>query len=186
MNSDSSIEGKENEEALKWAGLLYSIYKKKKGKTLLMESKFYLNPDSWEKTELNAIRTDFTELQFEESIDAAIGTGAGGTGFETVIEILLNNQLAAGVLSGLLVEVVKVLWKHRPKKKKLPPTLAERNFNVYELIVHLPGHGNPIVIINLNETIENTEKSIDKLENIIKDNPNASRVIQNKDKWNVY
>lgn len=124
-------------------------------------------------------------LDIRESRDAAIGEGAGGTGFETVIEVALSNPITAGLISSTIFEIAKYLWGKRPSQKQLPKELPEK-LDSYRLVVHIENSElNTIVGIDLKSDIKDIETAVTvKLEDKLKDKP--TRAYQNRDDWDIY
>lgn len=140
------------------------------------KSKYFLHDeDVWNRADRQEIDEYFTRLGFASSQDAAIGEGAGGPGWETVIEVILYVSGVAG-LGEQIWKLSKFLRKKKPVIKA-PGGQSE----IYKLVVHID---TTIISINLLENENNIKEAARKLDNI---NLNVSpRLYQNKDSWDKF
>lgn len=151
-----------------------------------MKRLYYIHsPNDWSQADVIAIREEMERLQFQEGVEAAKGEGAGGAGFETVVEVVLNNPIVTGLISTTIFEIAKYLWTKRPTKKKLPEGLPER-LDAYRLVVHVENENHDTIIgIDLKAELKDIETAVTvKLEDKLKQNP--SRIYQNGDDWDIY
>lgn len=107
--------------------------------------------DNFEKKDIELISNEFEKLDFTKSKEAAIGQGAGGSGSETIIEILVVVSSIAGLVD-IIWRVSKFLLLRKPKNK------MEIEKQVYNLIVH--NNNNSIININLDTDAKTLKKLI--------------------------
>lgn len=149
-----------------------------------MHGKYFIHsPTDWHDEDINEIKAKLDKLGHIQDRSAAIGEGGGGAGFETVVELVLI-PVATGLVSAAIWDVVKVLAKKRPRKKKLPSSLPKQ-LDMYRLVVHIQNNDkHTIVSVNLKEDISSTETAVKvKLEKKLNTNP--WRMDQRGDDWDV-
>lgn len=112
---------------------------------------YYLGSAEWDDSDAVALKKDIEQLGFQFDEKAAIGEGAGGAGFETIIEVVMT-PLAVGLLINLLYDLAKRAVKRKPKDKGGPEKLKR-----YRLVVH---YDNKIISIDLKQPPENIEIAI--------------------------
>lgn len=108
--------------------------------------------ESWDKDTLNELNEYFERIGFTESRDAAIGEGAGGPGWETVIEFVFNISAVAS-LTDQVWRITKYLKSKKPKKKS--PTGKE----IYRAVFHT-NFGR--IAVDLTSASEDLEVAINK------------------------
>lgn len=147
---------------------------------MIMNSLYYIhNPEYWKKNDLKDITTEIEALGLKNSVDAAIGEGAGGSGFETVVEVLINHPISSGVISTIIWELTKQLWKRRPKKKEIPQNIPQN----YRLVIHT--EDGKIIGINLDDELSEIEIAIKRLPELSK-RQQFHRAYQNDDDWDLF
>lgn len=150
-----------------------------------MQQLYYIHsPDDWQIADSVAIKAEMERLHFQASKDAAVGEGAGGAGFETVVEVVLSG-VAINLLASAIYDIAKYLWAKRPTEKKLPEGLPEK-LDAYRLVVHVEaGELNTIIGVDLRSDLKDIETAVTiNLENKLKDKP--TRAYQNGDNWDTY
>lgn len=149
----------------------------------------YYDKNNWNEQDRLSLRKIFEENGSVFSKRAALGEGAGGTGFETEIHILID--LALGVASNiaweilktrglpLLKRLLKALEKITPRKKAIPKDLE--GADSYRAILYIE---NIIVGIDLNSSEEDLEAALEELDTkIMKMRAKSGRLYQNGSTW---
>lgn len=145
-----------------------------------MKNLYYLhNTEHWNENDLEEITKGIESLELKNSVDAAIGEGAGGSGFETVVEVLLFHPISSGVISTIIWELTKLLWKRRPKKKEIPQDIPQN----YRLVVHTKD--GTIIGINLDDELSEIEIAIKRLPELSR-NKKFNRAYQSGDEWQLF
>lgn len=145
---------------------------------------FVHSPGDWSEDELRQIRADIETLGFSDDRRAAIGEGAGGAGFETVIELVIL-PVATGLISAWLWDLISKTKDREPSRKKLPKDLPER-LDRYRLVVHV---GDPdkqtIISIDLRQDARQTEIAVkQKLDEKLAKHP--TRLDLREDDWDEF
>lgn len=141
---------------------------------------FLHTPEDWNDEDLRHIIKDLESISFKKSIDAAIGEGAGGSGFETMVEVLLYHPISSGIISTVIWEIVKLLWKRRPKKKK---NISQDIPQDYRLMIHTSD--GKIIGINLDDELSQIEIAVSNLPKATEDK-DFIRAYQSDDDWQLF
>lgn len=139
-------------------------------------SKYYLHSqESWSESDAQEIRGYLNSLSFIESPEAAIGEGAGGPGWETIIEVVLQISATAS-LGEQIWRLARFLRNKRPK-----PKAPEGQTEIYKMVVHF---NTTIISLNLLDDEDSIREATDKLDNASL--KNAVRMHQNGSNWDKY
>lgn len=109
---------------------------------------YYLDPANWTEEDGSELRSEIEELGLIFTKDAAVGEGAGGAGFETIIEFVVSS-VAVNMLSSLLYDIAKRAWRRKPKRNEGPERLQH-----YRIVVH---YGDRLVSIELRRPFDEIE-----------------------------
>jgi len=145
---------------------------------------FIHSPSDWSDADRSEIESDIETLGFTHDRRAAVGEGAGGASFETIIELVIL-PIATGLVSAYIYDLVKKVINKRPTIKELPPGLP-KTLDRFRLVVHIEDAGKQTIIsIDLKTDPEQLELAIkNKLDDKLKEHP--TRFELNGDDWNSY
>ncbi len=142
-----------------------------------MKRSYYIHqPEYWSEEDIDEIRT-VLDANYSSDVKAARGEGAGGAGFDTVVEFVL--PVASSVLASVIYDIVKLLVKRRPKKR---PKAPEGVPSSYRLVIHTD---DGILGINLDSDMQDIEIALSDVPDLSNDE-NASRAYQNGKHWDVF
>lgn len=143
-----------------------------------MRGQYYIHsPEHWNHEDLVEL-TNTLDKSYDQDVAAALGEGAGGAGFDTIVEFLLTNPIATSVLGAIVYDIAKKLMSNLPKKR---PKVPEGVPAMYKLVVHT---NDGIIVINLDGDIKDIEMAIKNMPDLAKED--KSRAYQNGKNWDVY
>lgn len=144
-----------------------------------MKDIYYIHqPEHWPEEDINEIRA-VLDASYSSDIKAARGEGAGGAGFDTIVEFVFTNPITSGVLAAAIYDVAKLLIKRRPKKQ---PKAPEGVPSSYRLVIHI---NDGILSINLDTSMQDIEIALSNIPDLSRDK-DASRAYQNSRHWDVF
>lgn len=108
--------------------------------------------ESWTPEDAQEIHEFLASSGFKESNDAAIGEGAGGLGWETVVEFVLSTSAVAS-LTEQIWRIIKFLKTKKPKEK------APNGQEIYRAVFHTK-HGR--IAVDLTTPIEDLDVAINE------------------------
>lgn len=142
------------------------------------ESTYFIHSaeESWQPEDLRQIRDMLESFNFSESTEAAIGEGAGGPGWETIIELVLTAS-ATGSLTEQLWRVVKFL------KSKTPKAKSPNGKEIYRAVFHT-NYGR--IAVDLTSPIEDLDIAINEKLTMKIENGELHVFDQNGRDWDGY
>lgn len=144
-----------------------------------MKDTYYIHqPEHWSEEDIDEIRT-VLDANYNSDVKAARGEGAGGAGFDTIVEFVFTNPIVSGVLAAAIYDIAKLLVKRRPKKQ---PKAPEGVPSSYRLVIHT---NDGILGINLDSDMRDIEIALSDTPDLSSDE-NASRAYQNGKHWDVF
>ena len=86
-----------------------------------MKGQYYIHsPEHWNREDLVEL-TNTLDKSYDQDVAAARGEGAGGAGFDTIVEFLFTNPIATSVLGAIVYDIAKKLISNLPKKRPKVP-----------------------------------------------------------------
>ena len=143
-----------------------------------MKGSYYIhNPERWHEKDFSALEGSLNK-EYKFDVAAARGEGAGGAGFDTIVEFLFTNPISTSILGAVIYDIAKK-FVHKPPKNR--PAVPEGVPSTCKLVVHT---NEGIIAINLDSNIKDIEIAMSKVPDLAKEN--KSRAYQNGDDWDVY
>ena len=133
----------------------------------------------------NKLEDVFKKIDSKYTTKAAVGEGSGGSGFETIVEVLIQNPIIGGIIAAGFYDTIRYLINKLKKiefiKKKTPPEIAKKRS------IRLTIYSKLIIGIDIKQEYD-AKKIVDELKDEI---PKAikskkTRMYYIEGKWKIY